>query len=219
MTDFIIKKLVHGVGRNDADYTQRITEELPRLDGKRNQKIIWICPFYRRWVEMIRRCYSETSLTKNPTYIGCSVCEEWLTFSNFKSWMETQDWEGKQLDKDLLVYKNKVYSPNTCCFIPTKINTFLISPNKHSGSYMLGVYFSHSRGMYVAQCRTGDGKNKNLGGYSVELDAHRAWQEFKYGMTMDYSKEAIDCRVKEGLLRVAAKIKYDYDNNLITEDF
>ena len=75
---------------------------------------------------MLQRCYSESHLVRQPTYKGCSVCEEWLTFSNFKSWMEQQDWEGKQLDKDLLVYKNKIYSPETCVFVSSVINSFFV---------------------------------------------------------------------------------------------
>ena len=131
-------KLVYGVGINDADYIVCIYEELPRTNGKQNQKIVWRCPFYSRWMSMLRRCYSKAYQEKQPSYKGCSVCEEWLTFSNFKSWMETQDWEGKQLDKDLLVYKNKIYSPETCVFIDQRLNTFLVKSNKTRGDYPLG---------------------------------------------------------------------------------
>ena len=63
------RSLICGVGVNDANYA---------TSGKR------MCPFYRRWINMLERCYSEKFQEKNPTYRGCSVCEEWLTFSNFK---------------------------------------------------------------------------------------------------------------------------------------
>ncbi len=103
---------VCGIGINDADY-----KVLPRVNGKQ-----LICPYYQRWVSMIKRCYSEKTQERQPTYKGCTVCDEWLTFSNFKVWMEKQDWRGKQLDKDVIMSGNKVYSPDYCSFITQKEN-------------------------------------------------------------------------------------------------
>jgi hypothetical protein len=109
----IHKSLVCGVGINDADYyTSR----------KKNKKNIWRCPFYARWSLMLNRCYSSKFHKNHPTYIGCSVCPEWHKFSNFRLWMIEQKWEGMELDKDLLVRGNKVYSPDTCCFLPKTVN-------------------------------------------------------------------------------------------------
>ena len=75
------------------------------------------------WRAMLQRCYCEKFLEKHPTYQGCYVCEEWLTFSNFLKWFETNYKNGYELDKDLLSSKgNKVYSPETCCFLPHELN-------------------------------------------------------------------------------------------------
>jgi len=52
---------------------------------------------------MLTRCYYQKRLDIRPSYEECIVCEEWLTFSNFKKWTEQQDWEDKQLDKDFFV--------------------------------------------------------------------------------------------------------------------
>ena len=101
------RSLVQGVGVNDADYTVCI---------KRNNKIIWRCPFYIKWRNMIERCYSPLWHKRYPSYIGCSVCPEWRYFSKFRFWMSTQKWKGMELDKDILVKGNRVYSPDTCCF-------------------------------------------------------------------------------------------------------
>lgn len=109
-------KKVCGVGINDADYA---TQGRDKITGKR-----WWCPYYSRWHSMIKRCYSEKYQEKNPTYKGCAVCEEWLYFSNFKRWVEEQDWKGKHLDKDFLVEGNKVYGPDTCVFMDGSLNTF-----------------------------------------------------------------------------------------------
>jgi len=79
---------------------------------------------YITWVGMIQRCYSDVHQLKHNTYIGCTVCEECKNFQNFALWykenypsfeIENSRWE---LDKDLLVKENKIYSPNTCVFIP-----------------------------------------------------------------------------------------------------
>ena len=72
-------KKIAGVGINDADYKISTTD----ANGKTK-----LCPYYMVWSSMLRRCYSPASLIKDPTYKGCSVIEDWHTFSNFKSWME-----------------------------------------------------------------------------------------------------------------------------------
>lgn len=76
------KRYVYGIAYNDADYSVYKREY---VDGK--IKIIWTCPFYRKWKNMLKRCYSKKELEKHPTYLECLVCSEWLTFSNFKRWM------------------------------------------------------------------------------------------------------------------------------------
>lgn len=112
------RSLVYGVGVNDSDY---ITEK---------RKNNWRCPFYLKWKQMLRRCYSLNYHKTKPTYIGCSVCPEWRYFSKFRLWMSTQKWEGMELDKDLLVKGNQVYGPDTCCFIPQAINGLFCSGGK-----------------------------------------------------------------------------------------
>lgn len=89
-------------------------------------------PEYQRWVNMLARCYATTG--RNPSYLGTTVCEEWLTYSLFKEWvLNYGDTEGKELDKDLLG-DGDVYSPSTCCFISKKLNLFLSSFFKNSGA-------------------------------------------------------------------------------------
>ena len=218
-------RLIYGVGINDADYVVWIKEEAPKVNGKRNRKTVWVCPFYSRWTHMLKRCFSNKFKTECPTYKNVTCCEEWLTFSNFKSWMEQQDWIGKHLDKDLLVYKNKVYSPETCVFIDQRLNTFLIKSNKTRGDYPLGVSYRTDPKMVnplkhpyrAAICNRS--KNVNLGYYLTPMSAHRAWQKAKIKQAQDLAASQTDERIVQGLLRVADKIQHDYDNNLITEDF
>lgn len=126
-----IKKKVFNVGIND----------LPK--NNKNRKAL------NRWYAMLNRCYVKTHRFSD-TYKDCSVCDEWLTFSNFKRWFDENHIEGYHLDKDILVKGNKVYSPTTCCFVPPYINTLLINRRNFRGELPIGV-------------------TKNSGGYSVTI--------------------------------------------------
>lgn len=103
--------MIFGVGINDAEYSVTWTE-----GGIRR-----ICPYYQRWRNMLKRCYHAKTHVLQPNYRECEVCNSWKTFSNFKLWMENQDWRGKELDKDLLG-DGTLYSPDTCCFLPCWLN-------------------------------------------------------------------------------------------------
>ena len=126
-------KLVYGVGVNDADYVVSINETVGYVDGKRKEKLVWICPFYRTWKGMLGRGYSEKLKLKYPSYKDVTVCEEWHLFSTFRAWMDQQDWEGLQLDKDLLVKGNKIYSPETCLFVSGQVNNFVLERGASRG--------------------------------------------------------------------------------------
>lgn len=167
------RKPILGFGINDADYIVQ-----PRVNGKQYK-----CPFYVRWKSMIERCYSKKLHEKYPTYKDCTVCSEWLLFSNFKSWMEGQDWKGKQLDKDLLIQGNKVYSPSTCIFINLDINLLLNTHKSVRGKYKLGVSLNKDRvRAFRATCNKLKGKIKTLGDYYSEDEAHQAYCKFKYSL-------------------------------------
>ena len=195
------KKLVYGVGIMDADY---VVNEIITIgyskEGKRIQKLVWICPFYLRWKSMLKRCYSDKHQERHPTYKGCSVCEEWLKFSNFKAWMETQEWQGKQLDKDILFPGNKVYSPETCVFVDRRVNTFVTERNSSRGEWMIGVHWDKSSKKFTAMCNDGTGKRKYLGYFDTELEAHKAWLAFKLEQAKILAAEQTDPRVAKALI-------------------
>lgn len=128
-------KLVAGVGVNDAGYP--VVRFGKDINGKRNRE--WVCPFYKTWSAMLNRCYRLANDNRYNSYRETTVCQEWHTFSNFKSWMETQDWEGKELDKDLLTDNNQ-YSPQNCIFIPQWLNAFIIGDASTTDSDLRGVY-------------------------------------------------------------------------------
>lgn len=160
------RKPVYGVGVNDADY---ITHR--KVSGR-----CLFCPYYKCWVNMLKRCYCDKHQQRAPTYKGCSVFEEWKTFTNFKAWMESQDWEGNHLDKDLLFSGNKIYSPDTCLFVPAKINTLLTDCGRSRGKLPIGV--SKHRKRYRAQCNA-NGKHTYIGAFDSPDIASEAYLNFK----------------------------------------
>lgn len=189
--------LVHGFGTNDADYNVYVTGAGD--NGKR--KVIWVCPFYRKWIHMLERCYNQKLHKKFPTYIGCTVCKDWKSFSNFKAWMETQDWEGKHLDKDLLIRGNKIYSPDTCVFLDARVNTFLAENGACRGEFPIGVSFERESGKYVAQCWSIElGKNKKIGRFKTPREAHEAWLSFKLQQAYILAASQEDRRIAQALI-------------------
>jgi hypothetical protein len=167
---------VIGVGINDADYSVTYNKIDP-VTGKSVQT--GICPFYTKWRNMLIRCYTEKHRARYLTYQGCTVCKEWLLFSNFKEWMESKDWCGMELDKDLIVLGNKIYSPSTCIFIPQELNKFMNGHERGRGDLLIGVSMCDSK--FVAYCNNPfeEGKGRYLGRFSTEIEAHSVWRERK----------------------------------------
>ncbi len=194
------KKLVHGVGTNDADYA--VTKcEVIEVDGVRKYKMVWICPYYQTWSSMLERCYSEVYQKRKSTYKGCSVCEDWLTFSNFRAWMVQHDWKGKQLDKDLLFEGNKIYSPETCVFISGMLNLFFTSRCASRGKFMIGACWNKVKSKFQSSCSNPfTNKREHLGYFDTELEAHLAWKKKKNELAQRYATKQSDERVIEALL-------------------
>ena len=184
-------KLVYGVGINDADYNVTQT-----VNGKQG-----MCRFYMAWSSMLERCYSQQFTARWPTYIGCSVVKEWLTFSNFKSWMEQQDWEGKQLDKDIIIPGNKVYGPENCVFVTGRINTLLTDNAAGRGRYPIGVCLKKTSGKFQASIRK-YGKRHFLGYHATKEAASAAYITAKVAHIIDVALTQPP-NIKAGLLKHA----------------
>lgn len=137
---------------------------------------------YRVWTSMFERCYNN----KNPTYAEAFVCEEWHNFQTFGDWFEENYnpdiMEGWELDKDLLIKRNKIYSPETCSFVPKEINTLILKSYKKRGELPIGVRALPS-GRY--QSRT---TNKVYGTFDTPEEAFQAYKIAKEG----YIKEVAD---------------------------
>ena len=155
---------------------------------------------------MLERCYDTNYVSRNPTYATCSVCEEWLTFSNFKKWMEKQDWKGKQLDKDLIVPGNKIYSPDACIFVDSMINTILNDHEDQRGEFPKGVKANGWK--YSARCSV-NGKRVHIGTFETPEIAAGKYREYKYRWIMTVANKQED-NLKHALQRHAKLIINDF---------
>jgi len=162
-----LRSSVYGVGTNDAKYMVELI-----VKGERE-----ICPYYKVWAGMLQRCYYLEE-GKNESYAGCTVCDEWLMFSSFKAWMEKQDWQRKQLDKDLLIQGNKEYNENSCIFVTQRINLLVTRYSKEKKT-PIGVSFNKRTGKYVSYC-SHDKIKTYLGSFNDATEAFNAYKEFKY---------------------------------------
>jgi len=192
-------KLVYGVGINDADYVVN-----PMINGKRQE-----CLIYRAWKNMMKRCYCSKVHLASPTYIGCTVSKEWLTFSNFRKWMISKSFKGKQLDKDILHEGNKIYSVNTCCFVSPHINYLLNDKLASRGKYLIGVHWVKNNNMFKSQISI-FASRKFLGYFKTEIEAHLAWRKAKAEYIIQSAFTQTQDNVCEALLERARVLLEDY---------
>lgn len=149
--------------------------------GKHKTKVNYnITQAYKAWEGMIRRCYCLKYQEKYPTYIGCSVDERWHDFQDFAEWYYSHPYSniGYQLDKDILVVGNKIYSPETCCFVPKQLNSLLVACDARRGEYPQGVTFCKQTGRYRSQISI-DRVSVGLGRFDCPQKAHLVYKKAK----------------------------------------
>lgn len=156
-----------GVGEYKAD-----------INGKRTLE-------YSTWTSMLNRCYDEKYQEKCPTYKSVAVCKEWMNFQNFAKWYEDNYPKIEDikfhLDKDLLQenIKNKIYSPDTCTFLPHNVNLFLDNKQSNNTSGYIGVSWFKRDKKWEAQINLfgEERKQKHLGLFTTPEQASESYQE------------------------------------------
>lgn len=199
------KGLIYGFGIDDTDYQKE-----RRAYSGNTSKVVWYCDTYSRWKNMLKRCYSQAE----SCYDDVSVCEEWKYFSRYKAWFDVQikpDGEF-DVDKDLLDGISRLYSPDTCCVIPRKLNLSLsVSPESKG---LTGTYYEKERGKYQSYCNSFLGKRIILGRYDTDKEAHRKWQvekikQINKSIEWYISLGNPDIRVVGALNRIIKKVEVE----------
>ena len=175
------------------------------VDGKHTKE-------YRLWNNMLKRCYSVGCQKVRPTYIDCSVSENFRYLQYFKEWCNNQigfnsvDEKGKPfaLDKDILVKGNRVYNEDVCVFVPQEVNLLFTKRDKSRGEYPIGVSFHKSRGMLTATLN-----NKYLGYFNTAEQAFQVYKTAKEAYIKEVAnkwKDKIDSKVYEALMNYEVHI-------------
>lgn len=148
---------------------------------------------YLKWHDMINRCYNAKFHERQPQYKGCTVCEEWLNYSNFKVWYDQHKIHGMalDLDKDILFKGNKVYSPETCVFVPHAINTLFLNSKKSRGELPVGVSYNERDNKYRAEMSF-MGRQIKLGAFDTAEDAFSRYKEYKEDFIKDMAEQYRD---------------------------
>jgi len=135
-----------------------------------------------RWRYVLARCYNYIAQEKRPTYKDVTVCEEWYNFQNFSEWFK-ENWKpwmdsSWHLDKDILVKGNKIYSPETCCFVPNEINALFNTQKNKRGELPSSVTHIKNSIKYRSMIRLYD-KTFHLGVFITPEEAFQAYKDAK----------------------------------------
>ena len=193
---------VYGVGILGAKY-------LASVNGVQTKE-------YVLWCHMLTRCYSDEFKKKQPTYEGCEVSDKFKSYEYFYEWCHSQigfdnDGNGNpfQLDKDLLVKGNKIYSESTCVFLPREINQLLTRREALRGKHLIGVYWCNTKKAFVAQVNKNKGKSERLGIFKTEIEAFKAYKTAKESFVKEQAtkwKSQIDLRAYNALMNYQVNI-------------
>ena len=184
--------------------------------GEGYYKLITHKNIYKHWSSMIRRCYADNKNKFNPTYKDCSVCEEWHNFQNFGKWFDenyyTIENETMALDKDILVKGNKTYSPETCVFVPQRINSLFLKRNKSRGKYPIGTTYNKRDKKYESCCHMYKNNRYTrhaIGNFDTPTEAFNAYKQFKeqyIKQVADEYKDKIPKKLYDAMYRYEVEI-------------
>ena len=168
---------------------------------------------YNIWYHMVTRCYDPKYHEKRSTYKDCKVEDYLLNFQYMAKWIDENYYEvpGEKmcLDKDILYKGNKVYSRETCIFVPQRINSLFTKADNSRGDCPIGVSDLPS-GNYRVDCNNGYGKSVYLGTYKTKEEAFRIYKEYKEKVI----KEVIDSyegKIPEPFYSRLKEAMYNYE--------
>ena len=167
---------------------------------------------YVLWKDVLRRCYSDDFKKKQPTYKACEVSDKFKSYEYFYEWCHSKigfGVDGFEIEKDLLIKGNKVYSESTCVFLPAEINMVLVKCTASRGEHLIGVSWHNTKKAFVARVRKSKGKQEHLGYFKTELEAFNAYKQAKESFIKEQAnkwKSQIDDRAYEALMNYTVEI-------------
>lgn len=170
---------------------------------------------YKAWANMLGRCYYKKCLDRKPSYNGCSVCDDWLMFSNYKKWYDSHHIEGWHCDKDIIVPNNKIYSPETCVYVPPSINATFAGNTRASKSInglLMGVY-KHGNRFRVNYYVNGVNAYKF---FSSECEAHHFYCQKRLLRIADLYEFEIDDVYSEAANEALANGNTELAKNIVS---
>ena len=166
---------------------------------------------YILWCNMLARCYLKTYHERNPSYVNCSASDNFKFYPFFKEWCNRQvgfsneDWV---LDKDILFKSNKIYSEDTCVFVPHTVNQTFVHKGSTNEGLPIGVSYDKRYSKYVSYLRR-ENKQKFLGYYNAPEEAFFAYKQAKEDYIKEIAnkwKDQIDPRIHEALMNWTVEI-------------
>lgn len=174
---------------------------------------------YKTWNSMLRRCFDEKYKTNEPSYENVICCKDWLNYENFYEWIHSQTnfdkWQNNswwQIDKDILVKGNKIYSPDTCCLVPINVNELFTNRANHRGDFPIGVSINKKTNKYIAECHNPfTNKKERIGTYSTAEKAFQAYKQYKEDIIKqvaqkEYDKGNITKRCYDAMMKYKVEI-------------
>ena len=172
---------------------------------------------YDVWKQMLRRCFDKKTKEKYPTYKNVTCCKEWLLYENFYEWLHSQKNFGKwyegerwELDKDILVKGNKIYSSKTCCLVPHNVNTLFTNHSLYKKDLPIGIT-KNSNGFCVRCNNLLIGERIYLGTYKTIEESFNVYKQYKEDVIkqvaeIEYSKGNITKQCYEAMMNYEVEI-------------
>ena len=166
---------------------------------------------HHRWKQMMDRCYNKNC--NNYKYYGekgVTVCKEWHNYDNFKKWYDEHIYELKDetvhLDKDILIENNKIYSPETCIFVPNKINQIFKNYETKRRDLPIGVIYNEDSKKYIVRMSI-NGKNKHIGSFKTKDEAYDCYLKKRRNTTIETIESYKDRIPKEVYIKLINIVK------------
>ena len=195
-----LRSLCYGVGINDvmiAGFAQsktcRVWRGILRRSGKR-----------------------DTNMHNYEAYKDCTLDPRWFKLSVFKEWIEQwDDFENKEVDKDILIPGNLHYGPDTCLMVRKIVNSWFKPHDENKSDLLRGVcwnngwkkgksskpYRAQISPLQVVDGEAKIGKRTFLGYFFTEEEASDAFQKARKESLQILVDTETDMKVRDAILQ------------------